>query len=266
MTNTAGHSESDRPALVVDSVTKAWDETRVLDQVTVTVNRGEWLGVIGPNGAGKSTLLQVIASLTSYDGRVALADQRQPAPTDIALVPQNPVLPPGMTVGEYVLLGRTAHLGWLMRESAADRAEVAAVLERLDLVRFASRFVESLSGGEAQRVLVARALAQQAPIILLDEPTSALDIGHQTIVLELLDGLRKADGITVIAAMHDLTSAARYADRLLVLHEGRAIADGAPRDVLTEDVLASVYATPLRVRQIDNEIVVLPAAAQVPEQ
>lgn len=247
-------------ALRVDSVTKSWDATPVLEQVSLQVARGEWLGVIGPNGAGKSTLLQVIANLTDFDGHVALADNTTPAPTDIALVPQNPVLPPGMTVSEYVLLGRTAHLGWLMRESASDRAEVAAVLKRLDLVRFASRFVDSLSGGEAQRVLVARALAQQAPIILLDEPTSALDIGHQTIVLDLLDDLRRADDITVIAAMHDLTSAARYADRLVVLHDGRAVADGAPRDVLTEELLASVYATRLRVRNVDGEIVVLPAS------
>jgi len=251
---------SDRPAaLRVDAVTKSWASTPVLDRVTMHVAPGEWVGIIGPNGAGKSTLLQVMASIIEYEGRVELANGSKPQPTDIALVPQNPVLPPGMSVTEYVLLGRTAHLGWLMRESAHDRHTVAEVLERLDLVRFADREVDSLSGGEAQRVLVARALAQQAPIILLDEPTSALDIGHQSIVLDLLDGLRAADGITVVAAMHDLTAAARYADRLVVLHEGRAIADGPPESVLTEPLLASVYATALRVRHLDGEIVVLPA-------
>lgn len=247
------------PVLRVDDVCKWWGDSQVLDAITLTVQRGEWLGIIGPNGAGKSTLLQVIANLTGHDGTVALEDGSRPSPTDIALVPQNPVLPPGMTVTEYVLLGRTAHLGWLMRESASDRVEVATVLERLDLIPFAERFVDSLSGGEAQRVLVARALAQRAPIVLLDEPTSALDIGRQGIVLELLDELRQSDGITVVAAMHDLTTAARYSDRLVVLDHGRAIADGPPATVLTEELLSSVYATALRVRELDGELVVLPA-------
>lgn len=231
----------------------------VLAAIDLDLGTGEWLGLIGPNGAGKSTLLRAIAGLVDHDGTVTLADGRTPTATDLALVPQVPVLPPGMTVVEYVLLGRTAHLGWLARESRTDRSIVASVLRRLDLHAFAGRLLTSLSGGEAQRVVVARALAQQTPILLLDEPTSALDLGHQTTVLELVDDLRRTDGLTVVAAMHDLTTAARFADRLALIDKGRLVADGPCCVVLDADRLSEIYATPLTVRSIDDELVVLAA-------
>ena len=136
---------------------------------------------------------------------------------------------------------------------------MSGVLERLELQRFADRPVAHLSGGETQRVTLARALAQQAPILLLDEPTSALDLGHRDAVLELIDNLRRSDGISVIAAMHDLGTAARFADRLALIDRGRIVADGAPRSVLAPGRLSTVYATPLSVHTIDGEIVVLPA-------
>ena len=170
--------------------------TPVIGPIDLSIERGSWLGLIGPNGAGKTTLLRSMAGLVDHRGRIELGDGSVPSATDIAVVPQSPLLPPGMTVVEYVLLGRTAHLGWLSRESAADRRIAADVVDRLDLGRFAARFVSELSGGEAQRVVVARALAQQAPILLLDEPTSALDLGHQEEVLELVDELRRNDGLT----------------------------------------------------------------------
>jgi len=234
-----------------------YGSTTVLGPIDLDVEPGRWLGLIGPNGAGKTTLLLALAGLVDHRGRVALGDGRKPTATDIAVVPQSPVLPPGMSVAEYVLLGRTAHLGWLARESQADRRIAAAVLRRLELDRFADRPVTGLSGGEAQRVVVARALAQQAPILLLDEPTSALDLGHQAEVLELVDELRRSDGLTVIAAMHDLTTAARFADRLALLQGGKLLADGEPGVVLDADRLSEVYATPLSVRTIDGDLVVL---------
>jgi len=151
----------------------AFDETEALRGVDLHLAAGEWLGLIGPNGAGKSTLLRAIAGLVAHEGTVALDCGRRPSGVDVALVPQIPILPEGMTVAEYALLGRSPHLGWLAVESRRDRRIVSEVLERLELRDFADRPVTHLSGGETQRVVLARALTQQAPILLLDEPTSA---------------------------------------------------------------------------------------------
>ncbi|MGB3830001.1 MAG: ABC transporter ATP-binding protein [Ornithinimicrobium sp.] len=236
----------------------AYHGNAVLDAVDLDLHAGEWLGVIGPNGAGKSTLLRTLAGLTDHRGTIHALDG-PPKATDISLMPQAPVMPEGMSVIEYVLLGRTAHLSWLSRESRADRDIAVSVLRRLDLAAFAARPMRALSGGEAQRVVVARALAQRAPVMLLDEPTSALDLGHQMAVLELVDDLRHTDGLSVIAAMHDLTTAARFSDRLLLLDHGRTVTVGSPAEVLTADLLSDVYATDLTVRVIDGERVVLPS-------
>ena len=146
-----------------------------------------------------------------------------------------------MTVAEYVLLGRTPHLGPLAKEGARDRDAAARALARLDLLPFADRRLGTLSGGEKQRVVVARALAQEARIVLLDEPTAALDIGHQQQALDLLDGLRAESGLTLVAAMHDLTLAAQYADRMVLLDAGRVVAEGRPHEVLTEALIAEHY-------------------------
>ena len=164
-----------------------------------------------------------------------------------------------MTVAEYVLLGRTPHLGPLAKEGARDREAAGRALARLELLAFLDRRLGTLSGGEKQRVVVARALAQEAPIVLLDEPTAALDIGHQQHALELLDALRASEGLTLVAAMHDLTLAAQYADRVLLLDEGRVVAEGAPVDVLTEEALAEHYGASVRVVTVDDRIAVLPS-------
>jgi iron complex transport system ATP-binding protein len=163
-----------------------------------------------------------------------------------------------MTVAEYVLLGRTPHLGPLAKEGARDRDAAARSLGRLDLLPFADRRLGTLSGGEKQRVVVARALAQEAPIVLLDEPTAALDIGHQQQALELLDGLRVEAGLTLVSAMHDLTLAAQYADRMLLLDAGRIVADGPPVDVLTEAVIAEHYGAAIDVVPVGDRIAVVP--------
>ena len=228
--------------------------------VDLELGSGEWLGIIGPNGAGKSTLLRSIVGLADYSGTIDLGGGLTPGAADVALVPQFPVMPKGMTVAEYVLLGRTAHLGWLARESKFDRQVVSSVLRRLEITAFADRLVSTLSGGEAQQVVVARALAQQSPVLLLDEPTSALDLGHQVSVLELVDNLRRTEGLSVLAAMHDLSAAARFADRLILIDHGRIVAQGSPDGVLRPDLLSAVYGTPLTVQSIDGELVVLPAS------
>lgn len=256
---TAAASPATADALTCRGVHVSFGDTEALRGVDLRLAAGEWLALIGPNGAGKSTLLRAIAGLVPHTGTVALDCGGRPAGTDVALVPQIPLLPEGMTVAEYVLLGRSPHLGWLAAESRRDRRIVASVLERLDLQHFAERPVTQLSGGETQRVVLARALAQQAPILLLDEPTSALDLGHRDAVLDLIDKLRRDDGISVIAAMHDLGTAARFADRLALIDRGRIVADGPPRSVLAAGRLSTVYATPLKVHTVDGEIVVLPA-------
>ncbi len=209
--------------------------------------------VIGPNGAGKSTLLKAIGGLLPHTGRIALFGQplaamkRSERAKRVAVVAQDPIVPPGMTVLDYVLLGRTPYIPVLGRESASDVRVAEEVLTSLDLHRFGRRRLESLSGGERQRVFLARALAQGAALLLLDEPTSALDIGHQQDVLELVDGLRRERDLTVLATMHDLSIAGEYADRMILLAGGRVAAIGTPAEVLTERLLARHYNARVRV-------------------
>ncbi|MCL2419406.1 MAG: ABC transporter ATP-binding protein, partial [Conexibacteraceae bacterium] len=204
--------------------------TLAVDRVSFAVERGEWVALIGPNGAGKTSLLRALAGLVPATGSIrlqgrerALARRREVARA-IALVPQLPETPPALTVAEYVLLGRTPHIGYLGSERDSDRLAAAQAIDRLALNTFIHRSLGSLSGGERQRVVLARALAQAAPILLLDEPTSALDLGRQQEALELLDELRRQDGLTVISAMHDLSLAGQYADRLILLDTGRVVA------------------------------------------
>ena len=184
-------------ALSIRDVCVTLDRSPILRDVSFDVAPGEWVTVIGPNGAGKSTLLRAIGGLLAFTGAISLfgrplADQRRRERARlVATVAQDPVVPLGMAVLDYVLLGRTPYIGPLGRESAADIAAVDSVLERLDLHGFSGRRLSTMSGGERQRVFLARALAQGANLLLLDEPTSALDIGHQQDVLELVDGLRR---------------------------------------------------------------------------
>ena len=247
------------------------DGVRILDGVSIDVADGEWLSIVGPNGAGKSTLLRAITGLLPAGGAVELGGRplaalsRRERARHVALVPQVPVIPPGMVVTDYVLLGRTPHMPPLGRESGQDLAAVAEALEELDLLGFADRPLETLSGGERQRVLIARALAQASPVLLLDEPTAALDVGHQQDVLELVDRLRRANGLTVISTMHDLTLAGQYADRLVLLDRGRVVVAGCADEVLTEEHLARFYGARVRVIREGGSLVIVPVRpSQVP--
>jgi cobalamin transport system ATP-binding protein len=236
----------------------------VVDRVDALVEQGEWLALIGPNGAGKTTFLRAVARLVPFAGEILLAGRpalelsRSELGRLVAVVPQEPSTPPWMTVAEYVLLGRTPHLGPLAKEGARDRDAAARALARLDLLPFVERRLGTLSGGEKQRVVVARALAQEASIVLLDEPTAALDIGHQQQALDLLDVLRQESGLTLVAAMHDLTLAAQYADRMLLLDGGRVVADGSPVDVLTEATIAEHYGAAIDVVDVGGRVAVIP--------
>ena len=252
-------------AIALEGVTVVLGGRPVVDGIDLEIAAGEWLAVIGPNGAGKTTLLRAIARLVPYSGSIALdgRETRDLHRTElsrlVAVVPQDPSTPPWMTVSEYVLLGRTPHLGPLAKEGTQDREVAARALDRLDLLGYRGRLLGTLSGGERQRVVVARALAQEARIVLLDEPTASLDIGHQQQALELLDVLRAESGLTLVAAMHDLTLAAQYADRMVLLDAGRVVADGTPRDVLTEALIGTHYEAAIQVVDVDGRIAVVPS-------
>ncbi len=249
-------------------VTVSLGKRTILSNVDLHVERGQWLSIVGPNGAGKSTLLRFIAGLVRgtgevrLDGRPAAALPRRHRARLLALVPQSPVIPEGARVIDYVLLGRTPHIGTLAVEGPHDLAAVHDALSNLELVSQAHRLVETLSGGERQRVLIARALAQGAPIVLLDEPTTALDVGHQQQVLELVDRLRLEHQLTVITTMHDLTLAGQYADRLVLLDGGRIVVDGSAAEVLTQDNLARYYGASVRIINDGDRPAVLPLREQ----
>jgi iron complex transport system ATP-binding protein len=226
---------------------------------------GEWLGLIGPNGAGKSSLLKAIAGIVPARGEILVDDvplslrSRSRRAALVAYVPQVPLMPDDMTSFEYVLLGRAPYVGYFASETRHDRAMVHNVLERLDLAELSGRRLDSLSGGERQRLVIARALATEAPVLLLDEPTSALDIGHQQQALELVSRLRREHGLTVISAMHDLTLAGLYSDRLALMFEGVVVAAGTADHVLRPETLAEFYGVRVSVHhQPDGTVVVIP--------
>jgi iron complex transport system ATP-binding protein len=236
----------------------------VLRGVDLDVAEGEWVAVIGPNGSGKSTLLRAVAGTLATSGLIRV--NGNPGDTSakrrsrlMAMVPQNPVIPEGMTVLDYVLLGRTPYIPAWGKETPKDLRVAYRVLAELDLESMVDRVLHSLSGGELQRVVLGRALAQEAPVLLLDEPTTALDVGHQQQVLELVDRLRTTRSITVLAAMHDLTLAAQYSDRLVLLVAGRTVASGSALEVLTADVLREHYGAEVTIMQSpDGGVVVAP--------
>ena len=244
---------------------KAHGDKVILDDVTIMFYPGAKIGVVGPNGAGKSSVLRAAAGLVPYTGSVAINQTEIPATSarwraqHIAYVPQAPVIPTDMWVYEYVLLGRNPYINYFASETSHDRDVIDRVLDRLDLVQFSARKLGTLSGGEVQRLVIARALAQEAPVLLLDEPTSALDIGHQQQALELVDGLRREQGLTIISAMHDLTLAGLYADRLVLMHEGHRVAEGTAKQVLKSETLAEFYGVSARVHhEADGTVVVIP--------
>lgn len=239
--------------------------TAVLHDVELTVGAGDWFTIIGPNGAGKSTLLAAVAGvLPTSAGRVEVHGiavdglGTRARARAVALVVQTPTIPRGLTVEDFALLGRTPHLRRIGVFGDADREIVDGVLARLDLGRFRARRVDSLSGGERQRALLARALAQQAPVLLLDEPTSALDIGFQQDVLDVVDELRHERELTVVATMHDLTLCAQYSDQLALLTGGYVVDTGDPLALLDADRLGDAFGARVEVLHLDGRLLVVP--------
>ncbi|MEY2454059.1 MAG: cobalamin transport system ATP-binding protein [Acidimicrobiaceae bacterium] len=241
----------------------------IVSDVAIDVAPGGWVSIVGPNGAGKTTLLRAVAGLVAYDGTIAVGGDSMTALSArararvVAVVPQDPIVPYGLKVLDYVLLGRTSHIGRFGVEGVRDLAVARDVLQQLELSPLAQRRIETLSGGERQRTVLARALAQEAPVLLLDEPTTALDIGHQQEVLDLVDELRRDRGLTVLSTMHDLTLAAQYAESLVLLDRGVVVTSGSPDDVLTEDNLSRYYGARVRVVRDEGTIVIVPLRSSV---
>src|SRR5262249_29587269 len=227
------------------------------------VPAGQWLGIIGPNGAGKTTLLRSIACGVPDAGMITMAGQpvgglrRRRLARLVAYVPQLPALPPEMTVADYVLLGRTPHIGYLRMETDADRRICAGLLDRLGLSPMAGRALDTPSGGELQRGVPARGLGQQAPGPLPDEPASGPGLGRRVDPRELSDELRGERSLTVLPAVHDLTLAGQFADRLLLLDQGRVAATGPPASVLRDDVLTPRFGPGIHVMTTDGTLVVV---------
>jgi iron complex transport system ATP-binding protein len=219
-----------------------------LCDASLSLSGGEVVGLVGPNGSGKTTLIRIVTGVVRPDsghvtiaGRDAERMRQVELARQIAVVPQEPVLPPAFTALACVLMGRTPHLRLLQNEGASDLEAARRAMLATDTWLLADRLLGELSGGERQRVVVARALAQETPILLLDEPTAHLDLGHQASVLGLMRGFARNDGKAVLAVVHDLTLAARYCDRLVMLNNGSVVADGKPDEVLTPERLRQVY-------------------------
>ncbi|UAK24570.1 ABC transporter ATP-binding protein [Sphingomonas nostoxanthinifaciens] len=239
---------------------------RVVEGATATLTGGALIGIVGPNGAGKSTLLRAMLGLiapaagqATIDGRPLPNWPRRDLARILAYLPQGQTLHWPMTVARLVALGRLPHLAPLSRLAEADAAAVETALARADALALRDRIATELSGGERARVLLARALAVGAPALLADEPLAALDPGHQLDVMALLAEEARGGGL-VVAVLHDLTLAARFCDRLLLMDRGRIVADGTPRDVLTPERLAQVYCIRAAIVETDEGPAILPLA------
>lgn len=225
-------------------------ERDTLSNLSLEISCGKLTALLGPNGTGKSTLLQLLLGvLRPASGEVLFRNRairdytRKELALAIGVVPQGEV-EPMFTVRDVVAMGRYPHLGPWQRERAEDQRAIERAMMRCDVTKFADRWVSTLSGGERQRVRVARALAQEASVLVLDEPTTFLDIRHEMTTFELLHTLR-GEGVTIVLATHNLNLASRYADSLVLMHEGQIAASGSPAEVLTSTRVGHVYDWPV---------------------
>ncbi len=240
--------------LEIQSLSVHYGSRQILYNLNLTVRPGEILAVVGPNGAGKSTLIRAASGvLRPSNGRVTVNKQDLAALSDmqrarrLAVVPQNHQLPGTFSVYQTALMGRTPYLNWLGHTGPSDHAMTQLALEQTQMSAFANRLVGDLSGGEKQRVLLARALAQDAPLLLLDEPTTYLDLQHQSSLLNLIRKLCQEKTLAVLIVLHDLNLASVYADRVALLVDGKLQAVGNPEQVLTSETLTAVYHVPVHV-------------------
>ncbi|SDH57266.1 iron complex transport system ATP-binding protein [Arthrobacter subterraneus] len=240
--------------LNAQNLTLAYDKRRVVEDLTVELPAGKVTVIVGANACGKSTLLRGLARLLKPAAGTVLLDGKdihslstRAVAKTLGLLPQTPVAPDGIAVADLVGRGRYPHQGWFRQWNTDDDAAVASALRLTDTLELSDRNVDELSGGQRQRVWIAMALAQQTDILLLDEPTTFLDVTHQIEVLDLITDLNRRAGTTVAIVLHDLNLAARYADHLIAMKDGRIVAEGAPLDVVTEKTVADVFGLESRV-------------------
>jgi len=235
----------------VDNVRKSYGDALVLDQVSFQVADGEFFGIIGPNGSGKSTMVKLLSAVEradagriDLDGKAAEAHSRKALARWMAVLQQEALPPIGFSVREVVEMGRYPFQNWLGEERAGAQAEASMIddiMARLGLTALADRPLAQLSGGERQRAALGKTMAQQPRLLLLDEPTTYLDIGHQIQLMDRIMEWRRETGMTVVAVLHDLNLAALYCDRLLLLHQGRVVEIGTPRELLRAELIREVY-------------------------
>ena len=250
-------------SLSVQHLSFSYGARRVLQDVSLDVAPGPFCALLGPNGSGKSTLVKAIAGVhraqsgtVAVEGRRTSSLGRRELAKVVGYVPQAGDAPFDLTVREAVMLGRTPHFGIAPR--AEDRARVEDAIARMGLEDIAERSMSELSGGQAQRALIARALAQDTRVLLLDEPTSALDLRYQIETLQLVRQITREEGISALIAIHDLNHAARYCDQIVVLHGGRLVADGSPAEALQASVLRTVYEVDVQVETREDGVEVRP--------
>ncbi|WP_413774998.1 ABC transporter ATP-binding protein [Actinocorallia sp. A-T 12471] len=240
--------------LRAQNVTLAYDERVVARELGLDVRDGSFTVIIGPNACGKSTLLKALARITRpsagavlLDGAAIAALPTRKVAREIGLLPQTSTAPSGIIVADLVARGRYPHQRMLRQWSADDERATLDAMRRTGVAGLADRFVDELSGGQRQRVWLAMVLAQGTPIVLLDEPTTFLDVAHQIEVLDLCADLHEEGGSTLVLVLHDINQACRYATDLVVMSEGRVVAQGAPHDVVTADLVREVFGLPCRV-------------------
>ncbi|RDI50184.1 ABC transporter ATP-binding protein [Nocardia mexicana] len=243
-----GESGAADARLRADRVRLGYRGRTISDQLSVEIPDGAFTVVIGPNACGKSTLLRALARLLTpesgavlLDGKPITAYPPKEVARRIGLLPQSSTAPDGIRVADLVARGRYPHQSLLRQWSRADEEAVAAAMAATGVTELSARAVDELSGGQRQRVWIAMVLAQDTPVILLDEPTTYLDIAHQIQLLDLCRSLQRDSGRTVVAVLHDLNHAFRYADHLVAMKEGRVVAAGAPREIVTAELVQEVF-------------------------
>ncbi len=253
---TAPHSTAADPAarLVADAVTLAYDQRVIAKRLSVRIPDRSFTVIVGPNACGKSTLLRALSRMLRptaggvlLDGQAIGSMPAKKLARVLGLLPQSPTAPDGITVADLVARGRYPHQGLLRQWSPEDERVVDESMAATGVDELADRYVDELSGGQRQRVWIAMALAQQTQLLLLDEPTTFLDIAHQIEVLDLCARLHEEQGRTLVAVLHDLNHAARYATHLVAMRDGRIVAEGAPGDIVTAQLVEEVFGLPCRV-------------------